>query len=72
MKKLIIVLALLSISTPAIAQVNRTAGNSFSDLGTITARSNQEASRLCRKKGGNVVIKTGNRYTCHYFQRLAK
>jgi hypothetical protein len=70
--KYLLILALLSISTPVIAQVNRTVGNGFSDLGKITARSNQEASRLCRKKGGNVVIKTGNRYTCHYFQRLAK
>jgi hypothetical protein len=70
--KLLLTLALLSIPTPAIAQVNRTAGNGFSDLGTITARSDQEASRLCRKKGGNVVIKRGNSYTCHYLQGLAK
>jgi hypothetical protein len=39
--KYLLILALLSISTPAIAQVNRTVGNGFSDLGEITARSNQ-------------------------------
>jgi hypothetical protein len=70
--KYLLILALLSISTPAIAQVNRTVGNGFSDLGKITARSNQEASKLCRKKGGNVVIKRGKTYTCHYLKRLAK
>lgn len=72
MKYLIITLALFAIPTPAIAQVNRTVGDGFSNLGTITARSDQEASRLCRKKGGNIVIKRGSTYTCHYFQRLAK
>jgi hypothetical protein len=72
MKNIIITLALFAIPTPAIAQVNRTVGNGFSDLGAITARSDKEASRLCRKKGGNLVVKRGNSYTCHYFQRLAR
>jgi hypothetical protein len=72
MKTLIITLALFAIQSPAIAQVNRTVGDGFSDLGTIAARSDQEARTLCRKKGGNIVIKRGNSYTCHYFQRLAK
>jgi hypothetical protein len=72
MKLLLITLALLSISTPAIAQVNRTAGDRVSNLGTVSAKNNREAAKLCRKKGGNVVIKSGKTYTCTYVQRLAR
>tara|TARA_R110002126_G_scaffold282270_1_gene430551 strand:+ start:550 stop:771 length:222 start_codon:yes stop_codon:yes gene_type:complete len=73
MKNIIITLALLSISTPVIAQVNRTAGDRVSNLGTVPARSNEEASRLCRAKGGNIVVhNTNGTYTCFYAERLAK
>jgi hypothetical protein len=73
MKYLIITLALLSISTPAIAQVNRTAGDRVSNLGAVPARSNEEASRLCRAKGGNIVVhNTNGTYTCFYYEGLAK
>jgi hypothetical protein len=73
MKKLLITLALLSISTPAIAQVNRTAGDRVSNLGTVPASNNQEASRLCKAKGGNIVVhNTNGTYTCFYYEGLAK
>jgi hypothetical protein len=72
MKKLIIILALFAIQSPAIAQVNRTAGNRISDLGKITAKSNHDAAKACRKKGGNIAVKSGNLYTCFYAERLAK
>jgi hypothetical protein len=73
MKNLIIAFALLAIQSPAIAQVNRTAGDRVSNLGTVPARSNEEASRLCRAKGGNIVVhNTNGTYTCFYYEGLAK
>ena len=72
MKLLLTALALFTIQSPAIAQINRTAGDRISDLGAVSANNNREAAKACRKKGGNVVIKTGNSYTCFYAQRLAK
>lgn len=58
----------------AIAQVNRTKGDRVTNLGFITARSDQEARQICRReKGGNLVVKhEEGRYSCHYAQQLAK
>lgn len=72
MKNIIITLALLSIATPAIAQVNRTVGDRVSNLGTVSANNNREAAKACRRKGGNIIVKRGNSYTCFYYQGLAK
>jgi hypothetical protein len=73
MKKLIVLtLALFAIQSPAIAQINRTAGDRVSDLGKIAANNNREAVKACQKKGGNIIVKSGNFYTCFYAERLAK
>lgn len=73
MKKLLTALcACFLISDVAIAQVNRTVGNKVSNLGNISANSDREASRLCSNRGGNIVVKIGDRwYRCHYAQQLA-
>lgn len=72
MKLLTALCACFLVSDVAIAQVNRTVGNKVSNLGNISASSDREASRLCRKRGGNVVVKlTDGRYSCHYAQQLA-
>jgi hypothetical protein len=73
MKNIIIItLALLSIATPAIAQVNRTVGDRVSNLGFVLATNNREAVKACRAKGGNIIVKRGSSYTCFYYQGLAK
>lgn len=72
MKLLTALCALFLLPNVAIAQVNRTVDNKVSNLGNITANSDREASRLCAKKGGNVVIRLGDRwYSCHYARQLA-
>jgi hypothetical protein len=72
MKLLIALFVCLLVSDVAIAQVNRTIGNKASNLGNISANSDRDASRQCRKRGGNVVVKlTDGRYSCHYAQQLA-
>ncbi len=72
MKNIIITIALLAIQSPAIAQVNRTVGDRVSNLGALSAKSNEEAVKLCRRKGGNIIVKRGNSYTCFYYEGLAK
>ena len=57
---------------PKLSQINRTSGDRISELGTFTASSNAEASRLCTAKGGNLVVKSGNSYTCYFWERLAR
>lgn len=72
--KLLTALCVCSLFLPsgAIAQINRTIGNKVSNLGNIAARTNREASRLCSKRGGNIVVKQADRwYTCYYAQQLA-
>ena len=69
---LILALALFTLQLPASAQINRTSGDRISELGTFTASSNAEASRLCTAKGGNLVVKSGNSYTCYFWEKLAK
>ena len=72
MKLLTALCALFLLPNMAIAQVNRTVDNKVSNLGNITANSDREASRLCAKKGGNVVIRLSDRwYSCHYARQLA-
>jgi hypothetical protein len=72
MKLLTALFVCLLVSDVAIAQVNRTIGNKASNLGNISANSDREASRLCRKRGGNVTVKlTDGWYSCHYAQQLA-
>lgn len=73
MKLLTVLCVCALIPDVAIAQINRTVGNKVSNLGNITANSDREASRLCRKRGGNVVVKYANgKYSCHYAQQLAE
>lgn len=82
--KSISILAAIVLLMPnmAIAQVDRTTGDKVSDLGSITASSDREASRLCRQRGGNLVVKktvpiknstkTSTYYECWYAQQLNK
>ena len=69
---LILTLALIAFQIPVSAQINRTSGDRISELGTFSASSNAEASRLCTAKGGNLVVKSGNSYTCYFWEKLAK
>ena len=69
---LIFALALFVLQLPAAAQINRTSGDRISELGTFSASSNAEASTKCTAKGGNLVVKSGNSYTCYFWEKLAK
>ena len=61
----------LSIPQSAIAQRYEGNGNNVSNLGSITASSNAEASRLCRRKGGNIVVHHGSGlYSCYFAQQV--
>lgn len=72
--KLLTALCACSLFLPsaAIAQINRNGGTKTSNLGAIAARSDQEAKRLCNQKGGNLLVKSGNSYTCYYTQTIAR
>jgi|GEM_PF-3136798 len=72
MKLLTVLCVCALIPDVAIAQVNRTVGNKVSNLGNIVANSDRDASNQCRNRGGNVVVRLGDRwYSCHYAQQLA-
>jgi hypothetical protein len=72
MKFLAVFISILFIPSIAIAQVDRSGGKKVSDLGNIATSNIQEAKKICRRKGGNLVIKYSNRYSCHYSQNLKK
>ena len=70
---LILALALFTLQLPASAQINRTSGDRISELGTFSASSNAEASRLCTAKGGNIAVHNQDgSYTCYFWEKLAK
>jgi hypothetical protein len=62
----------LALPNMAIAQINRDGGENVSNLGSIYTDTNKKASKLCRERGGNLVVKVSDGwYICYYAQQLA-
>ena len=74
MKNLPTLLAIaLFMPEMAIAQRYEGAGTQVSNLGNVTATSNREATKLCRRKGGNILVHLGGKiYSCHFAQGLVQ
>ena len=75
MKNLPTLLTAIALFMPemAIAQRYEGAGTQVSNLGNVTATSNREATKLCRRKGGNILVHLGGKiYSCHFAQGLVQ
>ena len=58
---------------PKLSQINRTSGDRLSELGTFSASSNAEASKVCATKGGNIAVRNQDgSYTCYFWEGLTR